>query len=169
MKKIISVVLTVFLCLTATACGGKKINITPVTRGISFTAALTYYNECCEAAVTVSENGDTKMELTSPDSIAGLCLSFSGGSVTAEFGGLTYQCALSSMPEGVACQMLYQLLTDISGQDTAVTAENDTYYAAGKVGETEYRLFVGATGLPISALDLSGDFTVDFKNVTVIG
>ena len=125
MKKIISVLLfsVLFLC----ACGGEKINITPVTRCISFTAELTYYNECYEANVTVANNGETDMEIISPDTIKGLAFHFSGDEVTAKYAGLEYKADFKSLPEGVCCARLYEILEDTFNEDTTVTLEGDRY------------------------------------------
>lgn len=166
MKKIISVALLIVLTLILGGCSGKKTNISPVTRGISFTAELTYYNECYEAEVKVAENGAAVAEITSPDTIKGLTFRFDGDSVTAEYLGLEYKTDFHSLPEGNACIMLYEILTDASGEGISVTADGDNYYISCD-GENRYRLYVGATGLPIKAEDTSKGFTAIFKNVTI--
>ena len=166
MKKIISVLLfsVLFLC----ACGGEKINITPVTRCISFTAELTYYNECYEANVTVANNGETDMEIISPDTIKGLAFHFSGDEVTAKYAGLEYKADFKSLPEGVCCARLYEILEDTFNEDTTVTLEGDSYYIMRDSEDISYKLCLGATGLPISADVKSTGFTVNFKNVTIL-
>ena len=166
MKKIISVLLfsVLFLC----ACGGEKINITPVTRCISFTAELRYYNECYEANVTVANNGETDMEIISPDTIKGLAFHFSGDEVTAKYAGLEYKADFKSLPEGVCCARLYEILEDTFNEDTTVTLEGDSYYIMRDSEDISYKLCLGATGLPISAEEKSTGFTVNFKNVTIL-
>lgn len=166
MKKIISVLslAVLFLC----ACGGEKINITPVTRGISFTAELTYYNECFRADVKVTKDGETDMEITSPDTIKGLMFHFNGDSVTAEYSGLEYKADFKSLPEGVCCAKLYEILKDTFNEDTTVTLEGDSYYIVRDSENLSYKLYLGATGLPISAEEKSTGFTVNFKNVTIL-
>ena len=166
MKKIISVLL--FSVLFHCACGGEKINITPVTRCISFTAELTYYNECYEANVTVANNGETDMEIISPDTIKGLAFHFSGDEVTAKYAGLEYKADFKSLPEGVCCARLYEILEDTFNEDTTVTLEGDSYYIMRDSEDISYKLCLGATGLPISAEEKSTGFTVNFKNVTIL-
>ena len=153
-----------FLC----ACGGEKINITPVTRCISFTAELTYYNECYEANVTVANNGETDMEIISPDTIKGLAFHFSGDEVTAKYAGLEYKADFKSLPEGVCCARLYEILEDTFNEDTTVTLEGDSNYIMRDSEDISYKLCLGATGLPISAEEKSTGFTVNFKNVTIL-
>ena len=165
MKKIISVLslAILFLC----ACGEKKIAVTPVTSGISFTAELTYYNECFEADVTVAKNGETDMEITSPDTIKGLVLHFNGEEITAKYAGLEYKADFKSLPEGACCAILYEILKDTFNEDVTVNSEENSYYIMRDSKDISYKLYLGATGLPISAEDNSG-FTVNFKNVTIL-
>ena len=166
MKKIISVLFLAILFLCA--CGEKKISVTPVTSSISFTARLTYYNECYEANVTVAKNGETDMEITSPDTIKGLVFHFNGDSITAKYLGLEYKADFKSLPEGMCCTKLYEILKDTFNEDTTVTLEGDSYYITRDSEDLSYRLCLGATGLPISAEEKSTGFTVDFKNVTIL-
>ena len=165
MKKIISVLFLAILFLCA--CGEKKIAVTPVTSGISFTAELTYYNECFEADVTVAKNGETDMEITSPDTIKGLVLHFNGEEITAKYAGLEYRADFKSLPEGACCARLYEILKDTFNEDVTVNSEENSYYIMRDSKDISYKLYLGATGLPISAEDNSG-FTVNFKNVTIL-
>ncbi len=165
MKKIISVLFLAILFLCA--CGEKKIAVTPVTSGISFTAELTYYNECFEADVTVAKNGETDMEITSPDTIKGLVFHFNGEEITAKYAGLEYKADFKSLPEGACCARLYEILKDTFNEDVTVNSEENSYYIMRDSKDISYKLYLGATGLPISAEDNSG-FTVNFKNVTIL-
>ena len=165
MKKIISVLFLAILFLCA--CGEKKIAVTPVTSGISFTAELTYYNECFEADVTVAKNSETDMEMTSPDTIKGLVLHFNGEEITAKYAGLEYRADFKSLPEGACCARLYEILKDTFNEDVTVNSEENSYYIMRDSKDISYKLYLGATGLPISAEDSSG-FTVNFKNVTIL-
>ena len=165
MKKIISVLslAILFLC----ACGEKKISVIPVTSSISFVAELTYYNECYEANVTVAKNGETDIEINSPDTIKGLCFHFNGDEITAEYAGLEYKTDFKSLPEGACCERLYEILKDTFNEDVTVNSEENSYYIMRDSKDISYKLYLGATGLPISAEDNSG-FTVNFKNVTIL-
>ena len=165
MKKIISVLFLAILFFCA--CGEKKISVTPVTSGISFAAELTYYNECYEADVTVAKNGKTDIEITSPDTIKGLVFHFNGEEITAKYSGLEYKTDFKSLPESACCERLYEILKDTFNEDVTVTLEGDSYYIMRDSEDISYKLYLGATGLPISAEDNSG-FTVNFKNVTIL-
>ena len=70
-KAVISVLmLIVFLC----GCGGKNKSATPVTKGVSFIADVTYYNECYTCDVAVDENGVMTATVTSPEELSGVKL-----------------------------------------------------------------------------------------------
>lgn len=102
----------------------------PLVRGISFTCTVQYYNELYEGAVSVAKNGDTDIEITSPEGLAGLKLHFKGDAVTAEYSGLNYNASLSEMPEGMAFTCLYEILRDTKGGE--VSLENDKYFTESK-------------------------------------
>ena len=134
-------------------------------RGISFTCTVQYYNELYEGSVSVAKNGDTDVEITSPEGLAGLKLHFKRDAVTAEYSGLNYNASLSEMPEGMAFTCLYEILRDTKGGE--VSLENDKYFTESKSGSRRYRLYLGATGLPISAEDPSSGFSAEFKKASV--
>lgn len=165
MKKIISLLLTALLVFSLSGCKSGQSEIRPITKGITFAAEITYYNEYCEGTVSVDENGKMNIEITFPDTVKGLTLTFDGGGIKAEYAGLEYE--ISSLPEGIACGRLYEILEDTFSEDVKVTADGDESYIAGAAGDSEYRMYLGATGLPISAEDINGTFCVNFKNVTI--
>lgn len=165
--KIITAISAVLSALLLCACGAAAPDITPYTKGITFTADITLYNECCSAEVTVSKEGEARFELVSPESVGGLALIFSGSEVHAEFGELEYDYSISPLDEGGMCGRLYAILADTFDPETKATAEADLIYVSGKAQDAEYRLYLGATGLPISAESANGSFTAVFKNVTV--
>ena len=134
-------------------------------RGISFTCTVQYYNELYEGTASVAKNGDTDIEITSPEGLAGLKLHFKGDAVTAEYSGLNYNASLSEMPEGMAFTCLYEILRDTKGGE--VSLENDKYFTESKSGSRRYRLYLGATGLPISAEEPSSGFSAEFKKASV--
>ena len=69
------------------------------------------------------------------------------------------------MPEGMAFTCLYEILRDTKGGE--VSLENDKYFTESKSGSCRYRLYLGATGLPISAEDPSSGFSAEFKKASV--
>ena len=54
-----------------------------------------------------------------------------------------------------------------AAENGEVCLENDKYFTENKNDSSTYRLYLGATGLPISAEDLHGGFSAEFGNVTL--
>ncbi len=161
--KVLSFLTAVVLIFSFSGCSSGSSNITPITKGIYFNAELEYYNEYFKAEVLVEQNGDMKMLFSSPNEINGLSYTFNGDEVTAEYLGLSYKTDISETSNGAVALKLYNALRDTQKEKNAVTAENDNFYIKGK----DYKLYLGATGLPISLKEDSGAL-VSFKNVTIL-
>lgn len=164
MKKI-SLLLFVFMFSLFLSGCRQKCNVTPLVRGISFSCTVKYYNECYEGDVSVAENGDTDIKITSPEGLSGLILHFKGDSAAAEYSGLDYKYNISEMPEGMAFTYLYEILR--AAENGEVSLENDKYFTENKNGSRVCRLYLGATGLPISAEETSVGFSAEFKNAAL--
>lgn len=163
MKKIIS---ALFVILTLSGCASTS-KVKPQLRGITFSADITYYNESYEADVTVDKSLKTTVSFTSPDSLDGLVFEFSDDDVTVNYKGLSQKYDIDAIPEGIAATLLYEIIEDADDDDARVIEGKDTFYISGDTDGTEYRLYLGATGLPISAEDPRLGFKVNFKNVTL--
>lgn len=167
--KITAWVFSLILIFTAfTGCSGKSADITPVTENITFTAELTYYNECYEGNASVLQDGSMHIELLSPDELKGLSFNFDGEQAAAEFSGLKYNYKPAEMPEGAVCTYLYDIFSDIRKRNKAVISDKNGYYIYGDIGKSKYKMLLGATGLPISVDSEASGFSAVFKNATVI-
>lgn len=166
MKKIFSLVLTVAVSVLFASCG-KETAIAPKTTGISFTADLEFFENKYEAAVTVKPDGNAEVKVTSPDTLKGLEFDFSGKAVTAKYLGLEYKYNTDEQPSVAAAAYLYEVLKDVSEKGRQITLEDGRFYADGRTENIKYRMYFGATGLPISASDEDNNFVITFKNVTV--
>ena len=65
------------------------------------------------------------------------------------------------------CGRLYAILADTFDPETKASADADLIYVSGEAQDAEYNLYLGATGLPISAESINGSFSAVFKNVTI--
>lgn len=166
MKKIFSLVLTVAVSVLLTSCG-KGTAIAPKTTGISFTAELEFFENDYEATVTVKPDGKTEIQVTLPDTLKGLEFVFSGKDVTAKYMGLEYKYNMDEQPSVAAAAYLYEILKDISEKGRQITLEDGRFYTDGRTENIKYRMYFGATGLPISASDEDNNFVITFKNVTI--
>lgn len=166
MKKIFSLILTVVASVLFASCG-KGTAIAPKTTGISFTAELEFFENKYVAAVTVRPDGNAEVQIISPDTLKGLEFNFTGEDVTAKYLGLEYKYNIGEQPSVAAVSYLYEILKDISEKERQITLEDGRFYTDGRTENIKYRMYFGATGLPISASDEDNNFVITFKNVTV--
>ena len=166
MKKIFSLVLTVAVSVLFASCG-KGTAIAPKTTGISFTAELEFFENKYVAAVTVKSDGNAEVQVTSPDTLKGLEFDFTGEDVTAKYLSLEYKYNIGKQPSVAAVSYLYEVLKDVSEKGRQITLEDGRFYADGRTENIKYRMYFGATGLPISASDEDNNFVITFKNVTI--
>lgn len=167
MKKILTVLLVITIVFAITGCNGKKTDIVPVTKGISFTAQIDYYNECYECLVTVNDKNDMIIELTSPDTVKGMTFNFKDNDVTVKYNDLQYKYSLDSMPEGVVCSYIYQIFNNTMEDNVDVMSDKDCYYIQGETKNCKYKMILGETGLPIEIKENESGMNVTLKNVSV--
>ena len=163
-KAVISVLmLIVFLC----GCGGKNKSATPVTKGVSFIADVTYYNECYTCDVAVDENGVMTATVTSPEELSGVKLKFDGENVTAEYLGLTYTLKTDTMPLGNVALSIYNVFTHIA--ENGLTAEQDesNCIIENEIEGEKYEFIFAPSGLPLELKMPQKELKVIFNNVTV--
>lgn len=144
----------------------KSCSVIPVLRGITFCAAVSYYNECYEGNATVDDDGNMSVTVTSPDTLNGLVLGFCGSSACAEYSGLEYKYDITAMPDGSAYSLLYEILS-VAAESEVLDCSGE-YIIEGKADGADFRLLLGGTGFPISAEIPSCGLTVEFKNASLI-
>lgn len=160
MKKILC---SLFLVLTLCACTTKTEKITPVTKGITFFAEITYYNETYECNTEIKQNGDTTVTFSYPQDLSPLTIAYQGGEVTANYDGLEYSYSADGMPHYSVSDVIYDVFSQ--NFDT-VFEEDDNYYVEYRKDGNDVRLYIGSSGLPIKIE--SNFFTVTIKNATII-
>ena len=64
----LALVIILFLC----SCGRNAKTVTPVLKGISFTAHFTYYNESYTCEAVFEKNGKASLSFLEPESLNGL-------------------------------------------------------------------------------------------------
>ena len=159
MRKIFSVILLLIIL-----CGCKSTaKITPVTRDITFVCEANYYNETYKCKCDVEKNGDTTIEFTYPADIEGLRFAFSKNGVSVNYRELQYISEKIVFENSVA-----SLINEaLSLTDTEVFEENDVFYTEGVNNEFEYKLQLGATGLPIKITTRPDIAQIVFKKVKI--
>lgn len=167
MKKWICIVLPIIL-FSICGCEGRKTGIIPLTKGISFTADIVYYNECYECHVTIDSQGVMTAEVIQPSDISGLVISCSENGVSAEFKGLKYDFKSGTQPLGGICGAVYDAIKDTWEKQGQVFLENERYYIKGKNKTDNYTIYLGETGLPLTLEIPDESFMVTFKSVTIL-
>ena len=163
-RAVISVlILIMFLC----GCGSKNKTAVPVTKGVSFTADVTYYNECYTCDVVVDENGVMTATVTYPEELSGVKLMFDGENVTAEYLGLTYTLKTDTMPLGNVALSIYNVFAHIA--ENGLTAEQDesNCIIENEIDGEEYEFVFAPSGLPLELKMPDKELNVIFNNVTV--
>lgn len=151
------------MILLLTGCNQLAKNITPHTRGITFNADISYYNENYECEVEIEQNGDTIISLTAPQDLKGLSFSYKGDQVLITYNGLEYKCDDFS-PENSVADFIYSVF---QCETNDVIKNDDNLYIEGKTQSQSYKLFIGATGLPLKITTVSGGYEIIIKNATI--
>ena len=168
MKKIIAFCLSaLMLAVLLCGCGGKKTAVVPLTKGISFTADIKYYNENYKCKVRISEDESFVGEVVSPEEIKGMKITCSKDKMTAEYGGLSYDFKFSSIPLGGVCTAVYEVFKSTWEEGVEVVSDNQKFYINGRAGEYEYKMTVAPTGLPLSLEIPDDSFKVEFSDVAI--
>ena len=160
LKRVFSVLLAM---LILSGCGGKSTRIEPVTKGISFSCEIVYYNETYECDCEVQKNGEAIIEFKYPSEIEGLKYLFSKNGVCAEFNGVQYINDNKTF-EKTAAHLIYEVLSKSEGE---VSKENDVFYIEGVTADFSYRFELGASGLPIKIWTQPNVVEIVFKNVKI--
>lgn len=157
MKKLLCFTLLLMLagCTAAT-------DVKPITRNITFTAEMTYFNEYYEMSVDIKNNGDTNISLTHPDELKGLVFNIINGKTTAEFGGIKIESDDSY--KTAAVNFLYSAFEK---ENQKVYENDDRFFIKGECDGGEYTMYISETGLPLKICDSSDRFEIIIKNLTL--
>ncbi len=160
MKKIISLLSVLFFL---TGCSAVHSKVKPVTSGISFSCEAVFYNEVFLIDGTVEKNGDTFIKFNSPAQIEGLKYTYTANGVSVNFNEVEY-IADKKIFESSLSNFIYEVLKN---KDTQVLIKDDVFFIKGKADNFEYKLELGATGLPIKLTTVSDAVVINFKNVRI--
>lgn len=152
------------ILLTLCGCLEKR-TVMPILNDITFTAEIDYGEDEFVCDLFVSD-GALKVILNEPEEIKDLTLIVNKNGVTAEFKGVTYTPDINSMPQGAFVKLLFNILNDISNNDSLV-CDDENCKITGRLDGYEYEFTFSPSGLPISLYIDQIDLKIDFKNVTV--
>ena len=161
--QLVKLILIIFLC----GCGSKNKTTVPVTKGVSFTAAVTYYNECYTCDVAVDEKGIMSATVTSPQELSGVKLMFDGENVTAEYLGLTYTLKTDTMPLGNVALSIYNVFAHIAENGLTAEQHESNCIIENEIGGEKYEFIFAPSGLPLELKMPQKELKVIFNNVTL--
>ena len=160
LKRVFSVLLVVIML---SGCSSKATKIETVTKGISFECEITYYNETYECDCVVQKNGEATFKFKYPTEIEGLEFLFSKNGVSAKYNEIEHINENETF-RNTAAYLIWDVLSNASGE---VKSENDVFFIEGESKEYDYRLELGATGLPIKLKTNPDIIDVTFKDVKI--
>lgn len=164
MKKLLINFLVLIISLSFCSCN-KSDKVTAVTSGLVFEAETEYKENCFNYFVYIHSDGTTETELLNNGESTGLKTMISKNSVTLSASGLEKQTSLTSLPDGIILDFFAACYQDAKERD--VKTVNDTFYTEGKTKKYDYKIILGATGLPIKIEESNFGISVDIKNATL--
>ena len=180
MKKLMGMI-TVMMCVTATGCSAANVLSSPpqpqITGGFTADCTVTAYiippGENAESETEFTFSGQTKrlgsgfwsMEITSPETIAGLTVSSADDVLTSHLGDLTFDVQTSSLPDSSPLTAFF------SAMDNAAAQLESTSLSAGEDGGWVYSgdgctIIFDSCGVPVSLATGQPKMTVSFSNFT---
>ena len=180
MKKLMGMI-TVMMCVTATGCSAAEVLSSPpqpqITGGFTADCTVTAYiippGENAESETEFTFSGQTKrlgsgfwsMEITSPETIAGLTVSSADDVLTSHLGDLTFDVQTSSLPDSSPLTAFF------SAMDNAAAQLESTSLSAGEDGGWVYSgdgctIVFDSCGVPVSLATGQPKMTVSFSNFT---
>lgn len=180
MKKLMGMI-TVMMCVTATGCSAAEVLSSPpqpqITGGFTADCTVTAYiippGENAESETEFTFSGQTKrlgsgfwsMEITSPETIAGLTVSSADDVLSSHLGDLTFDVQTSSLPDSSPLTAFF------SAMDNAAAQLESTSLSAGEDGGWVYSgdgctIIFDSCGVPVSLATGQPKMTVSFSNFT---
>ena len=163
------------MLLILTGCA-RASSITPITRNLSFTAEVTYYNEFYEISGEINHNGQMTLNFLEPEALKDIVFTITDNNIKAYFKGISYDYNSPQQSDVISCilsqlfciMMLISFIYNAFKEEAPTVYENDNdFFTKGKFDDFEYKLFIGQSGLPLKIIDSSGRFNVVFKNPSI--
>ena len=174
MKKLMGMI-TVMMCVTATGCSAAEVLSSPpqpqITGGFTADCSVTAYmippGENAESETEFTFSGQTKrlgsgfwsMEITSPETIAGLTVSSADDVLTSHLGDLTFDVQTSSLPDSSPLTAFFSAMDNAAAQ----LDRKDGGWVYSGDGCT---IIFDSCGVPVSLATGQPKMTVSFSNFT---
>lgn len=148
-------------------CGCKAQKSVKIrTEHLSFSCNVSYANEKYCFDVKTTKNGVYDCALTAPDDLKGMAFTLSGEKVTVKYSGMEIEKNLNDIPYGNMIGLFYDVMKKSNGKTAAEKDKN--YCLSGKIKNSEYRLYVSPSGLPMSLEFPNEKIYMEFNNLTLV-
>lgn len=165
----LAIILSVLIVLMCTGCNKKGMGILAKTPEIN----LPFQSELKLQAGALELNGEVKrygmgiweLNVTSPETLAGLKLSSSDGGVKASLGELTLELPAEDVNEKAVFSLIFKAIDSAASADALVCTETaDGKVFSGTFAAGEYTLTfdpdtLALTGISIPSAGINGEFT----------
>lgn len=172
MKRFIVALLTLMLVFMGVSCGQKK-TVKSAKSGLdsSFTCDMILMYDDSEFCATVNRV-DIKswdIEFSSPETLAGVKLSFVNDDVTASYKGLDFTVPKKALPVKSILSNFIMVVDEISSQEKLECAEKDgELVVEGKTDTGEYKLAIDEKNGMITSFEMkNADTVIEFENVVI--
>ncbi|MDO4864138.1 MAG: hypothetical protein Q4A05_08215 [Ruminococcus sp.] len=159
-------------CLTACSSpmGGSSVRENRL--GCAFSSPVTMSLDKMNAEGTITRLGDAEWtaEFDSPNTLSGVKLTFSGGSVTADYKGLTFSVPKSALPVKAMLGNLIEAVDTTARESELHGRENEgSFEISGSLEGGDYTLILDSSGY-IAGFDMPNNLLhISFTDVQVRG
>lgn len=153
-----------FSVLMLCGCGSKEAEVK--LSGISFDADIRFGKYECSANMQLYENGESRVVLSSPSTVAGVELLIDGEGITVKYSGLTYKLQ-APLPNETVNSVLSTILTSASSGCKGAREEKGIYLLENSAGGYAYKLYVTEVGLPIRLECEQAELYAEFSNISL--
>lgn len=168
MKKIIPVFLTIIIAISLCACsgGGDKVKFKP-NLGTPFTvnAAIDFDDTTSEAVIRRYGDANWDVEFSSPNTLAGVILSYRDDKVEASYKGLSFSVPKSALPVKSIISAFIEVVDTLAKQSEIDAVEDEALMKIeGELSQGKYTLKLDKNG-GLAEFDMPNlDVDIDFTN-----
>lgn len=169
MKRFIIAFITLMM-ITMVSCGQKKtVDSSGSGLGSTFTCDMVLLYEDSEYCGKINRT-DTRLweiEFSSPETLAGVKLSFVNDDVTASYKGLDFTVPKKALPVKSVLSNFITVVDEISSQEKMQCVEKDgELVVEGQIDQGEYELVINEKNGTISSFEMKNtNVVIEFENV----
>lgn len=169
MKRFIIAFITLMM-ITMVSCGQKKtVDSSGSGLGSTFTCDMILLYEDSEycGKINRTDTRSWEIEFSSPETLAGVKLSFVNDDVTASYKGLDFTVPKKALPVKSVLSNFITVVDEISSQEKMQCVEKDgELVVEGQIDQGEYELVINKKNGTISSFEMKNtNVVIEFENV----